>query len=121
MGKKILIVDDEALICKVLSIRLGGLGYEVFTALDGEDGLAAAKREKPDLLLLDIGLPKIDGNELCGLIKADPATSGARVIMLTGRDPGADAGAALPGGADMYVVKPYDWAELLDGIRKLTE
>ncbi|OGR69051.1 MAG: hypothetical protein A2081_04075 [Elusimicrobia bacterium GWC2_61_19] len=119
MAKKILVVEDEDLIAKVLAIRLSGLGYKVVTAFDGEEGLAAVKKEKPDLVILDIGLPRIDGTTLCELIKADKATSGIRVIMLTGKRLVGDMENAFTAGADFYVNKPYEWARLLGHIQKL--
>jgi DNA-binding response OmpR family regulator len=119
MAKKILIVEDEDLISKVLSIRLEGLGYKVVTALDGEEGLEAAKKEKPDLVILDIGLPRIDGNTLCELIKTNPSTKGAKVIMLTGKRLVGDMEKSFSSGADFYVNKPYEWPRLLEHIRTL--
>lgn len=119
MGKKILIVEDEDLIAQVLSIRLEGLGYKVFTASDGEEGLDAVKKEKPDLVILDIGLPRINGTALCEMIKADEATKGVRVIMLTGKRLVGDMENAFSAGADLYVNKPYEWPRLLGHIQKL--
>lgn len=118
-GKKILIVEDEDLIAKVLSIRLEGLGYKVVTAFDGEEGLDAVKKEKPDLVILDIGLPKLDGNTLCELIKTDAATKDTRVIMLTGKRLMGDMEKAFSSGADFYINKPYEWPRLLEHIKKL--
>ena len=119
MAKKILVVEDEALIANVLSIRLTGLGYKVVTAYDGEEGLAAVKKEKPDLVILDIGLPRIDGTTLCELIKAGAATRKIRVIMLTGKRLVGDMENAFSAGADFYVNKPYEWPRLLAHIQKL--
>jgi DNA-binding response OmpR family regulator len=119
MAKKILIVEDEDLIAQVLSIRLEGLGYKVVTASDGEEGLAAVKKEKPDLVILDIGLPRIDGNTLCELIKTGEATKAVRVIMLTGKRLVGDMENAFSAGADFYVNKPYEWPRLLGHIQKL--
>ncbi len=114
MAKKILIVEDEPLIGKVLSIRLEGLGYKVFSALDGEEGLDLVKKEKPDLVLLDVGLPKLDGNTLCELIKTGPDTRHIKVIMLTGKRLLGDMENSFAAGADLYVNKPYEW-QLLQG------
>ena len=119
MAKKILIVEDEELIAKVLSIRLEGLGYKVCTALDGEEGLDAVKKEKPDLVMLDIGLPKIDGNTLCELIKTGESTKHMKVIMLTGKRLVGDMENSFAAGADFYVNKPYEWARLLGHIKQL--
>ena len=119
MAKKILIVEDEDLIAKVLSIRLEGLGYKVFTACDVEEGLSAVKKEKPDLVLLDIGLPRLDGNTLCGLIKTGAATRHTKVIMLTGKRLVGDMENSFTAGADFYVNKPYEWQRLLGHIKQL--
>ena len=119
MSKKILIVEDEDLIAKVLAIRLEGLGYKAVIASDGEEGLAMAKKEKPDLVILDIGLPRIDGNTLCQLIKADAATRSVRIIMLTGKHLVGDMENAFSSGADFFVNKPYEWPLLLGHIQQL--
>ena len=119
MAKKILIVEDEALIAKVLTIRLEALGYKVLSALDGEEGLDLVKKEKPDLLMLDIGLPKLDGNTLCELVKAGEATKHIKIIMLTGHRQMNEMEDSFKAGADVYVNKPYEWPRLLDHIKKL--
>ncbi|HNW43559.1 MAG TPA: response regulator [Elusimicrobiales bacterium] len=119
MSKKILIVEDENLIAKVLSIRFENLGHKVFVAADGEAGLALVKKEKPDLVMLDIGLPKIDGNTLCELIKTDADLKHIKVVMLTGKSLLGDMENAFHAGADLYVSKPYDWARLLAQLQKL--
>ena len=118
MSKKILIIEDEDLIVKVLTIRLKALGYGVASAADGEEGLEAVKRENPDLVLLDIGLPGIDGNTLCELIKAGEGTRHIKVIMLTGKHLVGDMDNSFKAGADLYVNKPYDWQRLLGHIQK---
>ncbi|MFA6433976.1 MAG: response regulator [Elusimicrobiales bacterium] len=119
MSKKILIVEDEELIAKVLSMRLEGLGYKVVTAADGEEGLELARKERPDLAILDIGLPRIDGNTLCELIKNDPATGDIKIIMLTGMKLVGDMETSFNSGAEVYVTKPYEWPRLLGHIKKL--
>lgn len=119
MAKKILVVEDEPLIVKVLAIRLEGLGYKVATAMDGEEGLDAVKKLKPDLVILDIGLPKIDGNTLCELIKTGEDTKAIKVIMLTGHRMMGEMEDAFKAGADLYVNKPYEWARLQAQIKDL--
>lgn len=118
-AKKILVVEDEDLIAKVLAIRLEGLGYKVVTAFDGVEGLDAVRKEKPDLVILDIGLPKLDGNTLCEMIKTDAATKHIRVIMLTGKRLVGDMESAFSAGADFYINKPYEWQRLQDKIKQL--
>jgi DNA-binding response OmpR family regulator len=119
MTKKILIVEDEDLIAKVLSIRLENQGYKTVLAYDGEEGLKKTKSEKPDLIIIDIGLPKIDGNVLCELIKKDKHIQNIPIIMLTGKKLVGDMETAFNSGADAYVNKPYDWERLLHHIKNL--
>lgn len=119
MSKKILIVEDEIMIVKVLALRLEGLGYKIVSAYDGEEGLEMAKKEKPDLMILDVGLPKIDGNTLCELIKSDPSTKHIRVIVLTGKHLVGDMEKSFSAGADVYVNKPYEWSRLMAHIHGL--
>lgn len=119
MSKKILVVEDEDLIAKVLAIRLENLGYTVVIAYDGVEGLAAVKKEKPDLIMLDIGLPKLDGNTLCELIKTDESLKHIKVIMLTGKRLVGDMENAFSAGADLYINKPYEWQRLQGHIQKL--
>ncbi|MEW5951314.1 MAG: response regulator [Elusimicrobia bacterium] len=119
MPAKILIIDDEELIAKVLSIRLEAAGYQTETALDGDEGLEKVKSFSPDLAIIDIGLPKIDGNTICEVIKSSEKTKKIKVIMLTGRKMVADLEKAFGSGADAYVQKPYEWERLLEKIKKL--
>lgn len=118
-AKTILIVEDEELITTVLTARLESLGYRVLSAQDGMTGFKLARKEKPDLSILDIGLPKMDGNTLCELIKTEPALRDSRIIMLTGKKLVGDMEAAFKSGAEVYVNKPYEWTRLLGHIRKL--
>lgn len=119
MPKTILIVEDEALVATVLTIRLKGLGYKVLVANDGEEGLRLVRKERPDLAILDIGLPKLDGNTLCELIKTEPESKHTRIIMLTGRKLVGDMEVSFKSGAEIYVNKPYEWPRLLGHIKKL--
>ncbi|HBB67478.1 MAG TPA: two-component system response regulator [Elusimicrobia bacterium] len=119
MERKILIVEDEDVIARVLRIRLEALGYIVAVAGDGEEGLELVKKEKPDLAIIDIGLPRIDGNTLCELIRAEAATKGTKIIILTGKRLVGDMETAFQSGADIYMSKPYEWQRLLDHIKKL--
>ncbi len=119
MRKKILIVEDEELIAQVLRIRLENHGYEVVIAHDGEQGLNMVTKEHPDLAILDIGLPLMDGNSLRKLIKSSPATKNVKIIMLTGH---AFAGETTPAGhsaAEIYIRKPFEWQHLLGHVNKI--
>jgi len=103
----ILIVDDEPNILLSLQFLMKKSGYEVRTARDGEEALAELARTAPDLILLDVMMPKIDGFSVCEQIRANPQWGGVRIIMLTarGRDVEREKGLAL--GADDYITKPF--------------
>jgi two-component system, cell cycle response regulator DivK len=115
----ILIVEDNAMNRDILSRRLARRGYRIVTAVDGGDGIAVAKRERPDLILMDLGLPIIDGWEAVRLLKADPATSGIPIIAVSAYAMTTDRARALEIGCDDYQSKPIDLEELLQRIRAL--
>jgi len=112
MAQKILAVDDETNVVRLLQIRLGSLGYQVVTAGDGEAALRRVAEEKPDLVLLDVMMPKMDGFEVLSRLKADPATASIPVIMLTARGQFADMAHGYGEGAHWYFHKPFDVREL---------
>jgi two-component system, OmpR family, response regulator VicR len=113
---KILIVDDEPPIIDVLSYNLKQAGYEVITARDGEQAVAAARRDKPDLIILDLMLPKLDGLEVHRIVRRESETP---VIMLTARDAEIDRVVGLELGADDYVVKPFSVRELIARVKNV--
>jgi two-component system response regulator MtrA len=117
MSAKILIVDDEPAISESLQAYLQSKGYEVICAQDGPEALAVARESKPDLMILDIMLPKLNGIEVCRILKADSATKDLRVVMVTGRGLAADVELASAAGADDYLVKPFNTDRLLEKIR----
>jgi len=104
---KVLVVDDEKDIVDLLEYHLKRENYTVLSAKDGEAAMRAAREDRPDLILLDLMLPGVDGLEVCRLLKADPTTSAIRVIMLTAKGEEADIVAGLELGADDYVPKPF--------------
>ena len=110
--RKILVIDDEVYIVELLAISMKNYGYECIPAYSGEEGLALAKSEQPDLILLDIMLSDMDGMETCRQLKADPAVSQIPVIMLSARCDEADKLMGLETGADDYVTKPFGIGEL---------
>ena len=115
MAKKILVVDDEPNIVEILRFNLQREGYEVLAAYDGQEGLDIARSEGPDLILLDVMLPGLDGFEVCEeLRKTDRLTP---IIMLTAREEERDRVMGLELGADDYVVKPFSVRELLARVR----
>ena len=119
MSKRILIADDEPNIVVSLEFLMKREGFDVSTAADGEAALAALASGAPDLVLLDIMLPKMNGFEVCQRIRANPQWSGVKVLMLTakGRDTEVSKGLAL--GADAYVTKPFSTKDLVAQIRQL--
>ncbi|MCU0519291.1 MAG: response regulator transcription factor [Anaerolineae bacterium] len=120
MTTRILVVDDEQPIIDVLTYNLKRAGYQVLVAWDGEGALATARRERPDLVILDLMLPKLDGIEVCRTLRreqADIGTSDVPIIMLTARDEEIDRVLGLELGADDYVVKPFSVRELLARVK----
>ena len=117
--RKVLIVDDEPSIAKILRKQLEVAGFEVTVAVDGEDGLAKVREWKPELVLLDVMLPKINGHEVCKTLKADPELKGIPVIMLTAKTQRQDQDLAQQQGADAFLTKPFQLAELLAKVRGL--
>ena len=113
---KILIVDDEAPIIDVLSYNLKRAHYQVVVAWDGEQALAQARREQPDLIILDLMLPKLDGIEVCRALRRE---CDVPIIMLTARDEEIDRVLGLEMGADDYVVKPFSVRELLARVKNV--
>jgi DNA-binding response OmpR family regulator len=113
MTKKILIVDDEPNIVMSLEFLMKKAGFEVAVAVDGEDALAQVARLNPDLVLLDVMMPKKSGYEVCEALRADPARAGMKIVMLTakGRETEVAKGMAL--GADAYVTKPFSTKDLV--------
>jgi len=113
---KILIVEDEATVRDTLALNLRAEEFEIITARDGEEGLQAARDEVPDLIVLDLMLPKLDGLSLCRILRR---TSDVPILMLTARGTEMDRIAGLETGADDYVVKPFSLGELVARVRAL--
>ena len=111
--KKILVVEDEVDLVKAIELRLTKEGFDVITSLDGEDALKKARTENPDLLILDLMLPKIDGYKVCRLLKFDQKYKNVPVIMLTARVEERDRNLGMEMGADEYITKPFEWDHLL--------
>jgi DNA-binding response OmpR family regulator len=121
MGKKILIIDDEQDFIKMVELRIKSAGYEVVTACDGMDGLEKARAEKPDLIILDVMLPKMNGDEVCRMLKFDTNYRKIPIIILTARAQKKDEVRAMEAGADAYLQKPFEPNILLDKIRDLLQ
>jgi len=116
---RILIVDDEPSIVISLEYLMKREGFEVSVAADGEAALAAVAARPPDLVILDVMMPKLNGFEVCRRLRAEPAWRGVRILMLTakGREPELQKGLAL--GADAYVTKPFSTKDLVAEVKRL--
>lgn len=119
MTHEILIVDDQSDLAQVTSLLLCDAGYTTRTAVDGRDALAQIELARPDLVLLDVNMPQIDGFELAGMLKADPGTATIPIIMVSAQDGRGSRLIGLESGAEDYLSKPVDPAELLARIRNL--
>ncbi len=117
MREKILVVEDEKDIARMLEYNLEKEGFRVLSASDGEDALDLAGRERPDLVILDLMLPGIDGLEVCKTLKGESKTSLIPVIMLTAKSQESDKIVGLELGADDYVTKPFSPRELIARIK----
>lgn len=117
MGQKIVVIEDEPDILENLRFNLEREGFEVASAMDGVDGLEVVRREKPDLVLLDLLLPRLDGMEVCRTLKSDPTTKAIPIIMVTAKGEEADIVLGLGLGADDYATKPFSPRELTARVR----
>lgn len=117
--KRILVVEDEAEMVEAIRIRLEQANYEVLVAGDGVEALEKARKEKPDLIILDIMIPKVDGYAVCSLLKRDVKSNTIPIIMLTAKAQESDRMVGLIAGADAYIAKPYHHEILLAKIKEL--
>ncbi len=115
----ILIVDDNPANVEILQMRLAANNYEIITASDGEEGLTKARNKQPDLILLDIMMPKIDGLEVCRRLKGDPSLPFMPIIMVTAKADSKDVVAGLEAGGDEYLTKPVDHAALVARVKSM--
>ena len=116
--KRILVVDDNAQLVDLLRIRLEHSGFEVLTAFDGREGLEKARNDTPDLIILDVMLPKMNGYKVCRLLKFDQKYKHIPIVMLSSRAKESDAAVGIQTGANEYVFKPYDQKKLIDIVNK---
>ena len=119
MFKRILVVDDEFELVKAIQIRLEQAGYKTLVAYDGMEGLEKARKEKPDLILLDLMLPKIDGYKVCALLKRDKKYDQIPIIMLTAHDREKYKQMGIEMGADAYITKPFQYEMVLAKMKDL--
>jgi adenylate cyclase len=116
---RILIADDQPMNVDILQTRLAVHGYEILTATDGEEALAMARAQQPDLILLDIMMPKMDGIEVCRLLKSDGALPFMPIVMVTAKADTKDIVSGLEAGADEYLTKPVDQAALVARVKSM--
>ncbi len=117
--KKILVADDDPNVRFLITELLARGHYEVSQAVDGDQALAAVRNARPDLVVLDVMMPGIDGFEVCRRIKGDPSLSATKVIMVTAKTQGKDIATGLSAGADRYLTKPFKITELSALIHEL--
>ena len=119
MPKKILAVDDEKHIVRLVQVNLERAGYQVVTAFDGVDALKKVNDEHPDLIVLDVMMPQMDGFEVLKHLKANPETRDVPVIMLTAKAQDADVFRGWQSGVDCYLTKPFNPLELLSFVKRI--
>ena len=117
MTQKILIIDDEKDIVETLQFTLEVEGYQCQTAFDGEEGLRLAKEISPDLIILDVMMPKMNGYKICRLLKYDNAYKNIPIIMLTARSQAEDKSIGEETGANEYLTKPFELDEVLEKVK----
>jgi len=115
--KRILIVDDQKDIVELIRFKMENEGFECLVAFDGEEGLQKAKKEVPDLILMDIMMPKINGYQVCRLLKSDENYKNIPIIMLSAKDQESDKFWGKESGADDYITKPFNFEELFQKIQ----
>ncbi len=119
MPKKILAVDDEKHIVRLVQVNLERQGYEVVTAFDGKEALQKVQEENPDLVVLDVMMPYMDGFEVLQNLRRNPATRDIPVIMLTAKAQDADVFKGWQSGVDLYLTKPFNPMELLSFVKRI--
>jgi len=116
---RVLVVDDEADLVRILQFGLQGIGCQVETASDGQEALKKAREQKPDIILLDLMLPKLDGYKVCRLLKFDERYKNIPIIILSARTQEGDQLLAMEMGANRFITKPYDFQEVLGHMEAL--
>ena len=119
ISSKILVVEDSPTYLRKIANFLQDVEYEVITAIDGEEALEKAVQENPNLIVLDVILPKKNGFQVCRQLKTSPATQGIKILMMTSKSQDSDRFWGLKQGADEYMTKPFDDNELMTTVAKL--
>ena len=118
---KIMVVEDSPTYLRKITDFLQSLGYDVITAVDGEEALEKAVQEMPGLIVLDVILPKKNGFQVCRQLKTSPATQDIKILMMTSKSQDSDRFWGIKQGADDYMTKPYEDQELSDNVAKLLQ
>jgi len=118
-AKKILIVDDEPFLREIVAAQLKAEGYDIIQATDGLEGLEKAKKENPDLIILDIMLPKMNGYEICGALKSDSKYNNIPIILFSAKAQEQDKNLGEKVGADAYITKLFGAKELVTKVKEL--
>lgn len=116
---RVLVVDDEPDLVRILEFALRAAGYQVEVAGDGQEGLKKARDTRPDIILLDLMLPKLDGYKVCRMLKFDERYRHIPIVILSARTQEGDQSLALEMGANLFVTKPYEFEEILGHIETL--
>lgn len=117
--RTILVVDDEPFICRSLTFVLRKENYRVFEARNGEEGLAAIREHKPDLVFLDVMMPKINGFEVTERVRSDPELAHVKIILLTAKGQESDREVGKTAGANDYMTKPFSPTKILERTREI--
>ncbi len=119
--RRVLLADDDPGLRRLIGTTLGTEDFDLLHATDGEEALQIARAERPELVLLDVNMPKLDGFEVCRHLKSEPETAGIKVVMLTARGADVDRAKGRESGADDYFIKPFSPVQLLNKVYALLE
>jgi two-component system phosphate regulon response regulator PhoB len=119
--RRVLVADDDDGLRRLIWTTLGTEHFELLQAIDGEDALRIAREQHPELVLLDVNMPKLDGFEVCRQLKTEPETSGIKVVILSARGADTDRARGREAGADDYFIKPFSPVQLLNKVYALLE
>lgn len=119
--RKVLVVDDEPHIVRLVSFALSNHGFDVIDASDGEQAIEIARRERPDIILMDVMMPVMDGLEASRRLKGDPETAAIPIVMLSAKSQKYEQAAGLEGGAERYIVKPFTPKELVGEVHAILD
>jgi two-component system phosphate regulon response regulator PhoB len=117
--RRVLLADDDPGLRRLIGTTLGNEDFDLLHATDGEEALQLAREQRPELVLLDVNMPKLDGFEVCRHIKSEPETAGIKVVMLTARGADVDRAKGREAGADDYFIKPFSPVQLLNKVYAL--